>query len=152
MDHSRLKPYDFVRVEQDGYAHLGEVMAYPSEGDTVYVRTVAGDPTSARHLPLSQITHVLPRDDYRYMHYAVVSGTGCFPVDMLRYDFASPVNFTLEEDEHGRPKLLQEPDADDALLVARPSRDRKPNWTDARWASFLWRVEHQRTVKLERGS
>ena len=75
-----------------------------------------------------------------YWHTYTVMGHGRFPVDMLRYDCAHPVDgqsagAILDEVDglHGNPRTV-------LLRSHRPP-------TVARWASFGWRVNEREIHK-----
>jgi hypothetical protein len=65
------------------------------------------------------------------MHF-VVSGSGEFPIDMLRYDNATP---SSEEDSG----IIERRGPRRVALRSRRVNDALP--TAARWASFGWKVE-----------
>ena len=138
-----MKPYDFVSVSHDGYRHAGQVMSYP-DGDTVMVRMVPMDPTTLVEMPLDRLDLLDRRSKPKWVHYAKITGynNGGFPVDMLRYDFAAPVNFTLSEDEKGLV-VAEENEPDGNLIIARAShlKSRDDVWATHRWNSFGWRIE-----------
>src|SRR5690606_17606320 len=117
---------------------------------TIMVRRVPGFPGTLEELPISALEHHVR--GYRYVHYAVVSGFGSFPEDMLRYDRAAPVNFKLV----GRHELSGGVEAvrfsvamGERLWIAKASSIYSPDWTYERWASFLWCCKHQHTERLE---
>lgn len=74
-----------------------------------------------------------------YFHYVKVTGTGDFPVDMLRYDACYPRTtedalkilggYTFAFGERRTVELV------------RVSDSRSNGFTPGRWASFGWRVE-----------
>jgi hypothetical protein len=66
--------------------------------------------------------------------YAVVTGTGMFPFDMLRYDGCSPA---FETQAH----LLEELhsyDLEVRFIVLKRFNCQMSQWTPDRWASFGW--------------
>lgn len=147
------KPYDLCRVQRPDYAHAGEIISRPYKSDAgvevVQVRRVVNDCRTVEEMPTS-ILHQLTYKP-KYVHYATVSGVGYFPVDMLRYDYAAPVNFTIHEDDFGRiTTTLAEGETE--LTIATVSDRSQPNWTSARWASFLWKVKPVSTLKITKGS
>lgn len=75
-----------------------------------------------------------------YLHVAEVRGKDGFPIDMLRYDRASPWE---ETDAHAierslNPMLDREPFA---IRIVRYTDSVKPAWSLSRWASFHCEVE-----------
>jgi hypothetical protein len=140
----KIKPFDLVRVQEENYAFIGQIMSHP-HNDTVMVRDVPGDSETLKERPLSQIGRKIT--GMRWVHYAKVKGMGGFPVDMLRYDSASPVNFAIEEG-----KVVSQ--TGDDLIVARVTELKLGGqvWTHDRWKSFLWYVEPIKTLKLDRGT
>lgn len=159
-----FKPHDIVIVDHafetdhdGGYKHYGEVISHPI-GETIMVRMVPGDCRTMREIPIAAIKHPSSKPIGKYIHYAVVSGSiGGFPIDMLRYDFAAPVNFGLSEDEMGRVEAkltanTREITDQDELIVAKLSNKKNDPtvWTSARWASFGWTVKPLNTLTLEK--
>lgn len=131
-----LKPGDYVRhdVKKNGiilYSHAARV-EQPVDKDGTILLSCAGvtfrtDETNAT-TPMS----VRPR----YIQYAKVwpnTRINPFPIDMLRYDFCSPFNFTL--DTQNNP-VKEYPE--DSLIVVRYTVRSSPDFTTARWNSFLW--------------
>lgn len=144
-----FKPYQLVTVTEDGYKYTGEVMSFVTPEQTIMVRRVPGHPGTLEEMPVSKISpQTYPRKKKLYVHYANVSGRGSFPVDMLRYDFASPVNFRLVEATLGRFRAehLANAQGDDGMLLIATVSD-KPwaedlgVWSPERWSSFLWGLE-----------
>lgn len=140
---NQLKPYMLMIVKCDGYSYCGELMSFPTPQNTIMVRRVPGHPGTLDELNVSQLTK--PTDKFHWVHYASVKPRLhprlSFPIDMLRYDFAAPVNFNPEigkiDPSHGQ----------DDLLIATVSVRSHPRWTDGRWQSFGWEIE---SVKSER--
>lgn len=160
-----FKPYDLVLVSHPDYKHAGEVISrpYPSENDhtqfLVQVRRVPGDPNTM----YEEVVQCLKPLSYKvnFVHYAIVEGRGSFPVDMLRYDFAAPVNFKLEEQSWSGPKAILLGEANDALpkewqgrlvIASGAERPKHGAWTAARWNSFMWHINPVATVKYKRGT
>lgn len=145
------KPYDLVIVQHEDYAHIGQVISMPIGDGTIQVRMVPDDPCTTVNIALDKLRN--PDGKYKWVHYAKVSGQFDFPVDMLRYDFAAPVNFTIGEGELGQittqfrstPGLPEWKD----LIIARCTRTKQTQWTPARWASFSWQIEEIKTAKIE---
>ena len=79
----------------------------------------------------------------KWMQYAIVSGQFTFPVDMLRYDCATPVNFTIEDEEKA---VLNE--GETKFLIRRGTRTKNQKWTEARWNSFSWNIKPLKPVKI----
>ena len=140
-----MKAFDLVIVKHDGFEHLGQVVSLPTPEKTIMVRMVPGNPTSMKELPVERIVESRITKKYKYVQYAQVGGNGSFPVDMLRYDFATPVNFTLAEDETGHVFAELDDDSGDALIIARcthlKSGGQGGPWTAGRWNSFGWSVQ-----------
>lgn len=147
-----LKPYSIVNVDKDGYKHFGEVMSFPicdTDPPAIMVRRVPGHPGTLEELPIDVLsTPMLGR--VKYVHYAAVDGSGSFPVDMLRYDSAAPLNFTLGT-ERGKPVVI-ESFGFEQLVVAYASSHKAPNWTVARWSSFNWGLRPLHTETLAGGA
>jgi hypothetical protein len=144
-----FKPHDLVYVtvaddycEQRRRGYIGEVISYETPNHTIMVRRVPGDPTTMEELPVT----ALNKARSRYIHYAMVSGHGCFPSDMLRYDSCVPVNFRIEPAYSGAKAVLEE--GQTAFVVARCSDRRTSDYTEARWNSFWWRVIPLKTTKI----
>ena len=78
-----------------------------------------------------------------YVARCKVKGSGVFPVDMLRRDKCFPVS---EEDA-----ISIVCDDDERIVELQTHRATKPGnsayWTEARWASFGWKVIEQSTLK-----
>lgn len=86
------------------------------------------------------------------LDYAVVSGSGTFPFDMLRHDRAFPSRETesskLDWNPMNRTGFFR------AVVVAR-YKGSPGSWTPERWRSFGWRFEkpagyfqHEEATKL----
>lgn len=140
-----MKPYDIVLVRHADYSHFGQVISRPTSEETIMVRMVPGDATTMKEIEMSKLSP--PNGPVgKYIHYAEVFGSFGFPVDMLRYDHAAPVNFTLVEGELGRIEAV--PNGGDGapyegkLVIAKLSSKKNHNpWTEARWASFGWQIK-----------
>jgi hypothetical protein len=148
----RAKPYNLARVtDPAGFAYIGEVMSYPTPDETVMVRRVPDHPCLLVEVPLSRVEFdERSAKRIKYVHYAVVRRVDllapvAFPVDMLRYEEAAPVNFKLVDDD--RPMLLQ-PEYPEDFMIAAATAYRRPGWTAARWESFGWEIEPHRTCSL----
>ena len=146
----KIMPYRFVVVQRDGYAHVGECMSLPTPACTAMVRRVPGDPRTLEEVSLAALKETAIR--YRWVHYAVVAGSGAFTTDMLRHDWAAPVNFRVVLDRMDRVDrtfdLQEEPGA---LFVATVSHARQAApWTPSRWGSFSWSVRPVCTVRYEK--
>lgn len=142
-----FKPNQFVMVQEEGYAYIGEVVSIDLHSQTVQVRRVPGNSDTVEEQPIEKLKYTVAKP--RYVNYAAVAGHGSFPVDMLRYDWAAPVNFTLVKDELGRDVAKIKPGLSDELIVANVSETmRGEKWTVARWSSFLWGCRPIKTEKL----
>jgi hypothetical protein len=138
------KPYQYVSVKHEGYSHVGEVISYEidnSDDQTVMIRLVPGDPSTIVEVPINCIKPV--KGNYKWVHYAVTWGFGQFPIDMLRYDCAAPVNFTFNDDGEA---ILNEGEIN--YIVARCSELKRWTWTYERWRSFMWNIEPLKTLKM----
>ncbi len=148
-DNHEFQPYQLVIVSSEHGQYVGESMSYGTTEDTLMVRRVPGHPGTLNELPLAQLRRISERDSkkFRWVHYATVKGVGQFPVDMLRYDWAAPVNFALLDGRHGWGTVAEiDPTHGlEGYWIARFSDRRDPQWTSARWSSFLWGVKHQKT-------
>jgi len=142
-----FKPHDLVIVDRGSFSHLSEIISHPIEPDTIMIRMVPDDPSTMVEFPVNRLKKCTTK--YKYVHYATVSGQGQFPVDMLRYDFASPVNFKICHDESGRNEIIKTDDSD-CLIIARCTELKSTKWTNARWSSFMWTIKPLKTLKLER--
>jgi|SRR5215831_10021859 len=143
-----MKPYDLVVVKADGYSYLGQVISHPINDETIMVRRVPDDPATVESMKLTNLAK--PTIKYKWVHYATVAGMGTFPVDMLRYDFAAPVNFKLVEDRWGdltKPELTTEEYGKD-LIIASASELKSARWTPDRWRSFIWSIRPMKTLKI----
>lgn len=151
---SKARPFDLVIVEHKNedselgqYSHVGQVISRPIENRTIMVRLVPDDPCTMVELPLSAIKPTSTK--YKWVHYAKVSGSFSFPVDMLRYDCAAPVSFNLVDNGRGYEPMMKEGMEDMGLVIARCTERKDPQWTDGRWASFSWRLERMKILKIE---
>ena len=138
-----LKPYELVVVEEEGYSYIGEVISYETPENTIMVRRVPNDPSTMVEMPVAKLKGVTGR--YSHIHYAAVHGRGRFPIDMLRYDWATPVSFTL--DSEGYPVLNK---GETKLIIATVSHPTR-TWTPARWNSFSWGIAELKTLKYVKG-
>ncbi len=71
-----------------------------------------------------------------YLHGAVITFKGQFPLDMLRYDFCSPANQIdvtniLDSIVQGYSGTTY------TIGLKKYTDSKKPNWTVDRWKSFL---------------
>lgn len=144
-----LRPFTLVWVNEreartplGDVQYVGEVMSWRIPPDGTYmVRRVPGHPGTLVELPercLSRMTNKGP-GSMRYVHYAVVAGHGSFPVDMLRYDNCTPVNFDIEWSEAGAATIKRKDNGIGPLLVAKAAPTLTfGRWTEARWESFGW--------------
>jgi len=156
MNTQQLKPYQLVRVKAEGYGYLGQVISRPFiEGDVemIMVRRVPDDPATMEKMKVQEllVANVYDPPKAKWVHYAKVSGKGTFPIDMLRYDFAAPVNFKFVEDRWGdltKPELTTQEYGED-LIVATASELKSQGWTGDRWRSFMWSCVPMKSVKIE---
>lgn len=148
---SKIKIYDLVVVSHEDYSHLGQIISKPlalvDRPATVMVRMVPDDPTTMEEVEISRLR--APNGKSKWVHYAKVFGPErrVFPVDMLRYDFAAPVNFSI--DINGYAHLDEEQDYGTDLIIANCTEHKATFWTDARWASFGWGISYLKTLKIE---
>jgi hypothetical protein len=153
-----LKPYDIVLVKHKDYRHYGEIISKPYEEFVgkmgipyIQVRMVPGDPGTMQPFCIDNLRLADKEvQKYKWIQYAEVTRAGpgsvTFAVDMLRYDLCAPVNFTLNGSYE--PILNA---GEDKFLVARLTRLASPVWSDDRWLSFSWKIEHLKTIKFEKG-
>lgn len=144
---SKLKPWMLVNVRYPhGGCCPGETVSFPTPEGTIMVRRVPGMAGTMDEVPLDRISTLGVKRIT--IHYAAVAGPGnrlrggFFPVDMLRYDGAVPVNFSIDEEGRAVPEI-----EGDELIVANVSTvSRRAFWTKDRWGSFLWSL---REIKSE---
>lgn len=141
-----LKPWSTVFVEMpvSKRRFIGELVSFPTPEGTIMVRQAPGIAATMIEVPVSAITG--PNAGYNWLHFAEISGKGALPVDMLRYDYAAPFNFTFDE-ESGLCTL--EPGFEDGplVLVACGRYKHVPAFTPKRWESFQWECK---PFKVER--
>lgn len=136
----KFKLYEIVLVQHPDYVHFGEVLSRTTPNNTYMVRMVPGHPNTLAEIAADKMLHT--NGGLKYVHYAAVVGAGSFPVDMLRYDHCAPLNFDLETGKI-------DPDYGfDERVVARATARKDPQWTTARWSSFLWGIRPLHTEKL----
>lgn len=141
----KFKPYDLVLVDEGDYTYIGEVMSMVTPEQTLMVRRVPGHPGTLEEQPVTKLRKWAGR--IRGVSYAIAKGPGQFPVEMLRYDMAVPVNFRLLDTNFGTAVEMLEGHKDEELMVAMVMpTGRYTEWTSARWSSFLWYI---REVKQE---
>lgn len=161
-----FKPHSIVVVQQEGYKHYGEIasprVAAALQDNGIVkpayynVLRVPGERATVEEVPERRIE--MPstvRRSFR-VHYAAVSSRFArrphagFPVDMLRYDFAAPLNFHLVDDQVTGgvtcvlDKGFEEWGAD--LVIASCTQRVNGAWTADRWDSFMWSVQPLRSV------
>ena len=73
-----------------------------------------------------------------YHHRYTVSGTGPFPIDMLRYDRSHP---TTEIGSHLIERTFNGRLGERVYIVVERNTEKAWTPTAARWESFGWRVE-----------
>lgn len=140
------KPFDLVIVDHYDYKHIGQVISNPHGDGQISVRMVPDDPSTMKVVLEKQLTKPLLK--YKWVHYAKVSGRFSFPVDMLRYDYAAPVNFQITQTDHGY-KASMPRDWDSELVIAKCTELLNPSWTVLRWNSFSWNITHLKSLKIE---
>ena len=113
------------------------------EGDTIMVRMVPGDPTTIREVPIAKLEHYTIRNKKRWVHIAEVQGSFSFPEDMLRYDGAALCDPDQDEVPEGGWRTAG------GVLIYAVSDRKQPSWTDARWRSFSWGLQHELTLDLD---
>jgi hypothetical protein len=144
----QFKPYQMVYVTEEGdceggtFYYIGEVISMPLPDGNIMVRRVPAHPGTAQEMPMTKLTALQPHQKAKWVHYARVRGSGQFPVDMLRYDSAVPLNFSLEPHAFHRtrsvPVIIPSFGFDD-LIVCNVTKSRTDSgWTPERWRSFLW--------------
>jgi hypothetical protein len=143
----KYKPFQLVRVQEDGYHYIGEVMSYVTPSHTLMVRRVPGHPGTLEEQGIEKLTPSDLNPRTARVHYAAVAGGGSFPIDMLRYDSCAPVNFRVNADTFNRPVADPSFGIED-LLVARCCAPNIRPWTADRWASFCWGIRLVRTERL----
>jgi hypothetical protein len=141
-----LKPYQLVLVNMGEYQYVGETMGFPLPSHAIMVRKVPSMPATLVELPTSSLVKVLDPKLRRYLHMADiknVDGIMVFPIDMLRRECASPVNFNPET---CAVDLSMGEDA--PMMVAKLTTQRDPQWNLERWKSFGWELEHRLTERF----
>lgn len=159
----KYKPYDIVVVQAKGYSHYGEVVSLeiPQPGGappTYKVRCVPGEPGTMREIAIDALSFPDSARKTYDVHYAIVASRfksrplHGFPVDMLRYDFAAPLNFKLVEQPHiGSMDCEIDPTFGfDDLVIAAATRRSGGAWTPERWESFMWSIKPLKTLRLVR--
>lgn len=141
--------YSIVLVDRGDFRHYGQILSRPTPTDTYMVRMVPGHPGTLKEMPLARLQPPQAGIKIRWVHYAMIDGRGSFPVDMLRYDYAAPVNFELIEDDDRLQVKIDPTFGSKDMIIARASHERLPRWTDARWNSFLWGVRTMHTEELK---
>lgn len=163
---SKLKPYQLVYVTDKvgtiTYQYTGQVISMPFPKDNeesceaVKVRRVPDDPSTMDERIVTALEPVESPTKRRYVHYAKATPLlqqpikpfcRYFPVDMLRYDNACPVNFRVLND-HG-VMYAELNTGEDSLIIARVRPYMQPDWTQGRWASFRWKVEPLKSILIQ---
>lgn len=155
-----FRPYEIVWVTQPSkfaeggsYSFAGEVMSHVIPGNTIMVRRVPGHPGTLEELPIANLARVDRKHrDYKWVVYAKAQGFGQFPVDMLRYDNCAPMNFRIEENFVGPKAVIDPVHGFDFPIVARAlavQESRHFCFTEARWQSFLWRIEEMNRASIK---
>lgn len=141
MNTSAFKPNQVVQYTNKnlGYSHPVEVMSFVTPDNTYMVRRVPGYPGTLEEVSAQTLKEMTWRPA-RVVYVRVARAPGFrlpFPTDMLRYDAAAPVNFTL--DDEGNPSDPDPAFGFEGLVVAIATpRNRIVAWTSERWASFGW--------------
>lgn len=133
---SILKPYLLVRVRMPDYQYIGETMGFPMPEGTIMVRRVPGHPGTLEELRVTQVEPIDGSHRQRWVHYARVAGAYSFPIDMLRRENASPVNFDPETGQR-----LKGVEPDEPLTIAKVTDRKIYDWNEARWSSFGWKCD-----------
>lgn len=144
-----FKPYQLAYVQAGDYQYIGQVMSRETPDGTYMVRRAPGHPGTLDEVSADKLA-TLHTGKQVFVHYAIVAGRGSFPIDMLRYDQAAPVNFTLDRSHAGGAgcKAVLLDGMGDDLIIAQTSTSIRPNWTSARWSSFLWSVRPLQSERL----
>lgn len=164
-----FKPNQLVWVKQPArctngvYIYIGEVMSLPfpsnpaavgpdAAQDSIMVRRVPGHSGTLEQQPLDRLVPVLQKG-FKFVEYCVVSAGrhSEFPVDMLRYDCCAPVNFRVEEKpQEGRTCVVMDKSfGTEEMMVAKACKTRSgAHWTDARWNSFMWRINRRAVLGI----
>lgn len=162
---TKFKPNDFVVVrhpsewvEGGQFNVTGQVVSYPfpeekGEVEAVMVRMVVGDAGTMERVPIDRLFQ--PYGKPKWVQYARVWGGSSFPMDMLRYDHAYPVNFYAEQ-EYFRGtrmgmciRMKEGYDSDNDLIIGRTADYKNAPWTEGRWNSFAWGIEHVNSIKVD---
>lgn len=155
-----IKPNTLVHVNLRatlGYAFIGEVMSFETPDHTAMIRRVPGHPCTLVELPVNGLSTV-EKSRAKFVHYAAVSSREdredrMFPVDMLRYDCAAPVNFEIKADEfHGTVATVADPSfgfgTERVIACVSQHRDPERAFCKARWSSFLRGIRFLHTESL----
>lgn len=127
--------------------------------ERVKVRMVPGEPTTLAEVAVADL---LPHQRKRYVHVALVSGTFCFPEDMLRYDGAALYDHELNEsgdDGMGLRPPVKEGESPRWQCLVYCLSDRKTAdlsrpgspWTKDRWHSFSCGIRPMQVRDLRTG-
>jgi len=141
-----FKPYQLVLVNAGEYKYIGEVMSFITPSNTVMVRKAPSMPATLVELDIACIERGLVTNARRYLHFADVkhiSGPAVFPIDMLRREIASPVNFNPETSAIDLSMGVDSP-----MMVAKLTTVRDALWNYDRWKSFGYEVEHTLTERF----
>ena len=141
------KPYDLVLVDAGDYKYIGQIISRPTPENTIMVRRVPDDPSTMIEVPLTKLSK--PISKKKYVQYAVIVGNLGFPVDMLRYDSATPVNFSIVEKEEYGPISVKLKEGETQLIIGRATELKGQQWTTGRWNSFGWYIKPLKTLKIE---
>jgi hypothetical protein len=116
-----------------------QVVSHPTPSNEIFVRMIPGDSTSARWVKLRDLD---PPDLSEYLklplhtQVAKVSGTGNFPMDMLRAERAWPCDPDIDlENANG-------------IRIFRLTRKPREPWRVPRWQSYGWTVEHEGSFEV----
>lgn len=136
------RPGQLVSVSAPDYGYTGEAMSFVTPAHTVMVRRVIDHPGTLEEIGIDRLTPLTKEEERRcrWVHYAAVRGSSSFPVDMLRYDRAAPVNFKLVDNGLSLTAEVDPSFGWEELVIATCAPTSVDPWTHARWSSFLWGV------------
>lgn len=131
-----MRPYQIKRIGN----RTVEIISYPF-GNKVNVRLVPMEPTTLKEVSVSQIqAHpILSKCERpRFVHLARVTGTGFFPINLLKFEGA----WFFDDEKAG---LLNPMEArfrhPTEIIIFKLCCDRKPMWHTDRWSSMDWKLE-----------
>jgi hypothetical protein len=148
----KIVPNMLVKVQLKERFYIGEAMSFETPDRTAIVRRVPGHPGTLEEMPVGILSKPLYKP--RWVHYAtaeMLEPHTCFPVDMLRYDVAVPVNFRLGDNcfDDSHNVLVDERMGLTGLVVATTTTSKAQKaWTPERWHTFGWHVQPLRTERI----